>query len=358
MSNVRVNTLRIVFAKRPLAMEIHEWIDTVLTVTEDQIEAIQLDGHQNCLILKLVSSGPCEAILRRTNGQSTLVTVDQERINVTIEQAFDNLKLRRVQHQLAVLVNNGFVATGRDIAVEFNVFNRKPTFSRGRSVEAGAKVSAHKVARGRARRESGWLLPHPRRLLGAHPAHDTHNYLALLLVPSCETLVEPRVSRGWSWQQASLDSPLYTRDIIVCLLVPAIKAVKHSLTLLHPAYYWLTVKRGVSKQLFSNQNSRRKEQVFLESAWSPNEFSKYSWEQNTVRTMKVFHVCAFTDDGLIMKSFLCPESTLFDQTILKCNWWFYVDCKASARLYDSNIPVSKSYQLMKALAFFSSYNKS
>ncbi|KAF7403349.1 hypothetical protein HZH68_006143 [Vespula germanica] len=69
----------------------------------------------------------------------------------------------------------------------------------------------------------------------------------------------------------------------------------------------------------------------------------------------VFHVCALTDDGLIMKSFLCPESTLFDQTILKCNWWFYVDCPASKNLYDSNIPISKSYQLMKALAFFSAY---
>lgn len=70
---------------------------------------------------------------------------------------------------------------------------------------------------------------------------------------------------------------------------------------------------------------------------------------------QVFHVCALTDDGLIMKSFLCPESTLFDQTILKCNWWFYVDCKSSKSLYDSNIPISKSYQLMKALAFFSAY---
>ncbi|KAF6211875.1 hypothetical protein GE061_012391 [Apolygus lucorum] len=69
----------------------------------------------------------------------------------------------------------------------------------------------------------------------------------------------------------------------------------------------------------------------------------------------VFHVCAFTDDGMVMKSFLCPESTLFDQSILKCNWWFYVDCKSSRKLYDSNIPISKSYQLMKALAFFSAY---
>lgn len=71
----------------------------------------------------------------------------------------------------------------------------------------------------------------------------------------------------------------------------------------------------------------------------------------------VFHVCALTDNGLIMKSFLCPESTLFDQTILKCNWWFYVDCKNSRSLYDSNLPISKSYQLMKALSFFSKYKK-
>uniref|UniRef100_A0A336NAY7 CSON012246 protein n=1 Tax=Culicoides sonorensis TaxID=179676 RepID=A0A336NAY7_CULSO len=71
----------------------------------------------------------------------------------------------------------------------------------------------------------------------------------------------------------------------------------------------------------------------------------------------VFHVCALTDNGLIMKSFLCPESTRFDQTILKCNWWFYVDCSNSRSLYDSNLPVSKSYQLMKALSFFSKYKK-
>lgn len=71
----------------------------------------------------------------------------------------------------------------------------------------------------------------------------------------------------------------------------------------------------------------------------------------------VFHVCALTDDGLIMKSFLCPESTLFDNSILKCNWWFYVDCKNSKNLYDANIPISKSYQLIKALTFFTGYKK-
>ncbi|KAJ8898156.1 hypothetical protein PR048_003516 [Dryococelus australis] len=39
-------------------------------------------------------------------------------------------------------------------------------------------------------------------------------------------------------------------------------AVKHSLTLLLPAHHWLTIKRGVSKELSSNHNSRGKEQVF------------------------------------------------------------------------------------------------
>lgn len=58
-----------------------------------------------------------------------------------------------------------------------------------------------------------------------------------------------------------------------------------------------------------------------------------------------------------MKSFLCPESTLFDQSILKCNWWFYTDCKNSKSLYDSNLPVSKSYQLMKSLSYFNNNYK-
>ncbi|XP_075145920.1 mind the gap isoform X2 [Haematobia irritans] len=71
----------------------------------------------------------------------------------------------------------------------------------------------------------------------------------------------------------------------------------------------------------------------------------------------VFHVCALTDDGMVRKSFLCPENTLFDQTILKCNWWFYVDCSSSKSVYDSNIPISKSYQLMKSLTYFSKYSK-
>ncbi|ERL94677.1 hypothetical protein D910_11952 [Dendroctonus ponderosae] len=62
-------------------------------------------------------------------------------------------------------------------------------------------------------------------------------------------------------------------------------------------------------------------------------------------------------------SFYCEQQKHFpglyaDEDLgCMCNWWFYVDCKNSKKLYDSNIPISKSYQLMKALTFFSAYKK-
>ncbi|KAJ8880533.1 hypothetical protein PR048_017003 [Dryococelus australis] len=46
------------------------------------------------------------------------------------------------------------------------------------------------------------------------------------------------------------------------IMRPLYRTVQHSLTLLLPASYWLAVKRGVSKELSSNYNSRRKEQEF------------------------------------------------------------------------------------------------
>lgn len=145
MSNIRVNTLRIVFAKRPSALEIHEWIDTVLAVTVDQLEAIQLDGHQNCVFLKFVSSGPCEEILRRTNGQSTFVTADKERIHVTLEQAIDNMKMVRVLN-LPVEVDNQKLLTelagyGRVVTLQDEVWNKKYKFT----VKTGVRIAKMEI---------------------------------------------------------------------------------------------------------------------------------------------------------------------------------------------------------------------
>jgi len=45
---------------------------------------------------------------------------------------------------------------------------------------------------------------------------------------------------------------------------------------------------------------------------------------------QVFHVCLQGEDSV---SFLCPNGTIFAQDRFICDWWFNVDCQASASLY-------------------------
>ncbi|KAJ8896920.1 hypothetical protein PR048_002266 [Dryococelus australis] len=71
--------------------------------------------------------------------------------------------------------------------------------------------------------------------------------------------------------QSSMHSRHYRLLIGCCDEVrPLYRTAKPSLTLLLPAYYWLTV---VYKELSSNRNSGN----CLESTSPPNEFAKYSW---------------------------------------------------------------------------------
>ncbi|KAJ8865973.1 hypothetical protein PR048_033497 [Dryococelus australis] len=106
-------------------------------------------------------------------------------------------------------------------------------------------------------------FPRP-HIPGLLHTHFTSPLLALttslLRVAPISSLTIPRVFRGSCWQQARLDSTVYTRDIIVCLLVADIQWNISYRTVLIPAYYSLTVKRLVSEQLPSNHNSRRKGQ--------------------------------------------------------------------------------------------------
>ncbi|KAJ8866026.1 hypothetical protein PR048_033550 [Dryococelus australis] len=91
------------------------------------------------------------------------------------------------------------------------------------------------------------------------------------------SLAEPRAFRGLGWQQARLHSPLYTRNIIVCLLVAVINTVKHTLTLLLPAYYWLAVEHGACLKSCRPITAVEEMNKCLKSTSSPNEFAKYSW---------------------------------------------------------------------------------
>ncbi|KAJ8868484.1 hypothetical protein PR048_030012 [Dryococelus australis] len=60
-------------------------------------------------------------------------------------------------------------------------------------------------------------------LVDDRPINNAVKYRVVSVRCGMDQQVEPRVFRGLSWQQAWLDSPLYTRDIIVCLLVAVIK---------------------------------------------------------------------------------------------------------------------------------------
>ncbi|XP_042226045.1 uncharacterized protein LOC121869032 isoform X1 [Homarus americanus] len=63
---------------------------------------------------------------------------------------------------------------------------------------------------------------------------------------------------------------------------------------------------------------------------------------------KVFHLCLPAAMGNTLTSFLCPNMTLFDQSILQCNWWYYVNCENSQHHYDANLPMALSYRKINA----------
>lgn len=49
-----------------------------------------------------------------------------------------------------------------------------------------------------------------------------------------------------------------------------------------------------------------------------------------------YHVCLqdpIDPSNLYPVSFLCPNGTIFNQELFNCDWWFNVDCEASAGLY-------------------------
>ncbi|KAJ8875333.1 hypothetical protein PR048_023228 [Dryococelus australis] len=111
----------------------------------------------------------------------------------------------------------------------------------------------------------------------------------ILLQALCEAgplnntkLVEPRVFRGLSWQQARLDSPLYTRDdIIVCLLVAVSKWGLCTGLLNTHSHYCFLLSIGSQLNGACLKNCRtittvEEKNTCLESTSPPNEYAKYS----------------------------------------------------------------------------------
>ncbi|XP_064090186.1 uncharacterized protein LOC135204109 isoform X2 [Macrobrachium nipponense] len=63
---------------------------------------------------------------------------------------------------------------------------------------------------------------------------------------------------------------------------------------------------------------------------------------------KVFHLCLPAAMGNTLTSFMCPNMTLFDQSIMQCNYWYYVNCENSPKNYDANLQMALSYRKMNA----------
>ncbi|XP_063602206.1 uncharacterized protein LOC134778227 isoform X2 [Penaeus indicus] len=63
---------------------------------------------------------------------------------------------------------------------------------------------------------------------------------------------------------------------------------------------------------------------------------------------KVFHLCLPAAMGNTLTSFMCPNMTLFDQSIMQCNYWYNVNCASSPNHYDANLPMALSYRKINA----------
>lgn len=63
---------------------------------------------------------------------------------------------------------------------------------------------------------------------------------------------------------------------------------------------------------------------------------------------KVFHLCLPAAMGNSMTSFMCPNMTLFDQSIMQCNFWYHVNCERAESHFEANLPMAISYRKINA----------
>ncbi|KAJ4449551.1 hypothetical protein ANN_00953 [Periplaneta americana] len=97
----RKNTVKIVFtteAQRPSALEIHNWIDGTLHITEDQIDMIQLNTLERSVYIKLVSAVHYDRLLNKytdpvnfqyDNGTIVKVALQRADVNTVTVRLFN-----------------------------------------------------------------------------------------------------------------------------------------------------------------------------------------------------------------------------------------------------------------------------
>ncbi|KAJ8889740.1 hypothetical protein PR048_009241 [Dryococelus australis] len=115
----RVNTLRVKCRTKPLALDVHNWLDETLCIQEDELLTVQMDGRQRCIFIKLTSMLHCEHIIRLTAGTAQIRTSTSESINVDIDIENDNLKTYDTRDSPCITVNHSHAefATQQDACV-------------------------------------------------------------------------------------------------------------------------------------------------------------------------------------------------------------------------------------------------
>ncbi|KAJ8880337.1 hypothetical protein PR048_016804 [Dryococelus australis] len=115
----RVNTLRGKCHMKPLDLDIQNWLDETLCIQEDELVAVEIDGRQRCIFIKLISMVHYERIMRlaagtphirMSTGGSISVNIDIElgnlkivhAINLPVEVKNENI-LRALQHYCEIL---------------------------------------------------------------------------------------------------------------------------------------------------------------------------------------------------------------------------------------------------------------
>ncbi|XP_066972424.1 uncharacterized protein [Macrobrachium rosenbergii] len=68
------------------------------------------------------------------------------------------------------------------------------------------------------------------------------------------------------------------------------------------------------------------------------EFPGYYADTADQAGCQVFHICQF--DGR-QDSFLCPNGSIFNQQYFVCDWWYNVDCSASAQFIGLNAEIGR-----------------
>lgn len=164
---IRQNTLKAAFDKdkpRPSALDIHRWMDEVLHVPADKLEALQLVGKHNAVFIKLSDKVTFERLLNLNKGQHEYTMENDIKTTVTITDASTECIQVRVLNLPPELPNDKIYQSLLTYGNVFNIHNETWSNRYKYSVPNDIRVVSMEI-----------LKPIPSNLtIGGHEAYCTY----------------------------------------------------------------------------------------------------------------------------------------------------------------------------------------